>query len=120
MDSGAPRNATMLYASREYRVRHHDHQIPQAQFEARVPGDAQNDDPPVEVPPFEHRLDRVEPFLSSSSPGEARLHQSLSLNPCSTPKLATPNQRPPESGTISEICLHLSGFGKSPERSSSQ
>jgi hypothetical protein len=29
-----------------------------------------NDDLPVEAPPFEHRLDRLEPFLSSSSPGK--------------------------------------------------
>jgi hypothetical protein len=34
-------------------VRHHDYQIPQAQLEARVPGDTQDDDLPVEVPSFE-------------------------------------------------------------------
>jgi len=33
-------------------IRHHDYQIPQAQFEARVPAHAQNDDLSVEVPSF--------------------------------------------------------------------
>jgi len=47
-----------LYAA----VCHHDHQIPQAQFEARVPAYAQNDDLSVEMPPFEQILDRDEPL----------------------------------------------------------
>ena len=47
-------------------VRHHDHQIPQTQLEAREPGDAQDDDLSVEVS-FKHSLDRVEPLPSSSS-----------------------------------------------------
>jgi hypothetical protein len=46
---------------------HHDHQIPQAQFEARVPAHAQNDDLSVEVPSFEQIFDRDE-CISSSSP----------------------------------------------------
>jgi hypothetical protein len=41
-------------------IRHHDHQIPQAQFEARVPAHAQNDDLSVEVPTFEQIFDRDE------------------------------------------------------------
>src|SRR6202521_403405 len=51
-------------------IRRHDHQIPQAQFEARVPAHAQNDDLSVEVPSFEQIFDRVERLHSSSSPGE--------------------------------------------------
>ena len=43
-------------------VCHHDYQIPQAQLEARVPGDTQDDDLPVEVPSFEQILDRYEPL----------------------------------------------------------
>src|SRR5216683_4558494 len=41
---------------------HHDHQIPQAQFEARVPAHAQNNDLSVEVPAFEQIFDRDEPL----------------------------------------------------------
>ena len=41
-------------------VRHHDHQVPQAQFEARVPAYAQDDDLSVEVPSFEQIFDRGE------------------------------------------------------------
>src|ERR1700674_3429035 len=51
-------------------IRRHDHQIPQAQFEARVPAHAQDDDLSVEVPSFEQIFDRVERLHSSSSPGE--------------------------------------------------
>jgi hypothetical protein len=43
-------------------IRHHDHQIPQAQLEARVPAHAQNDDLSVEVPSFEQVFDRDEPL----------------------------------------------------------
>src|ERR1035438_2331981 len=43
-------------------IRHHDHQIPQAQFEARVPAHAPNDDLSVEVPSSEQILDRDEPL----------------------------------------------------------
>src|SRR5882762_7455170 len=43
-------------------VCHHDHQIPQAQFEARVPAHAQNDDLSVEMPSFEQIFDRDEPL----------------------------------------------------------
>jgi hypothetical protein len=43
-------------------VRHHDYQIPQAQLEARVPGDTQDDDLLVEVPSFEQIFDRYEPL----------------------------------------------------------
>jgi hypothetical protein len=51
-------------------IRHHSHQIPQAQLEARVPAHAQNDDLSIEVPSFEQIFDRVERLHSSSSPGE--------------------------------------------------
>jgi hypothetical protein len=51
-------------------IRHHNHQIPQAQLEARLPTHAQNDDLSIEVPSFEQSFDRVERLHSSSSPGE--------------------------------------------------
>jgi hypothetical protein len=41
-------------------VRHHVYQIPQIELEARVPGDTQDDDLPVEVPSFEQIVDRDE------------------------------------------------------------
>jgi hypothetical protein len=44
-------------------IHHHDHQIPQAQFEARVPSYAQNGDLSVEVPSFEHICDQDELHL---------------------------------------------------------
>jgi hypothetical protein len=47
---------------RDPSIRHHDHQIPQAQFKARVPAHAQNDNLSVEVPPFEQIFDRDEPL----------------------------------------------------------
>src|SRR6266700_2168946 len=43
-------------------IRDHDHQIPQAQFEARVPAHAPNDNLPVEVPSSEQIFDRDEPL----------------------------------------------------------
>ena len=43
-------------------IRHHDHHIPQAQLEARVPAHAQNDDLSVAVPSFEQIFDRDEPY----------------------------------------------------------
>jgi len=43
-------------------IRHHDHQIPQAQFEARVPAHAPNNDLSVEVPSSEQIFDRDEPL----------------------------------------------------------
>ena len=43
-------------------VPHHDHQIPQAQFEARVTAHAQNGDLSVEVPSFEQIFDGYEPL----------------------------------------------------------
>jgi hypothetical protein len=52
------------------------HQIPQAQFKARVPPDIQDEDLPAEMPPFEHCLDWVEPLHSPSSQVTARLHQN--------------------------------------------
>ncbi len=57
--SAAP-TAGLLYGSPRSPIRHHDHQIPQAQFEARVPAHAQNDDLSVEVPSFKHVFDRDE------------------------------------------------------------
>jgi hypothetical protein len=51
-----------LYGHGDPPIRHHDHQIPQAQFEAGVPAHAQNDDPSVEVPSFEYFFDRDEPL----------------------------------------------------------
>ena len=43
-------------------IRHHNHQIPKTQFEARVPTHAQNDDLSVEVASLEHIFDRDEPL----------------------------------------------------------
>ena len=47
---------------RDPSIRHHDHQIPQAQFEACVPAHAQNDNLSVEVASFEQIFDRDEPL----------------------------------------------------------
>jgi len=41
---------------RDASVRHHDDQISQAQFEARVSADTQDDDLSVEMPPLEQML----------------------------------------------------------------
>jgi hypothetical protein len=106
-------------------VRHHYYQIPQAQLEACVPGDAQNDDLPVEVPSFKQRHDRAEPLHSSSSPvcrrvctralfrawglhhqrrrrREHRRFQDQFFDPA-TPALTTPNpSKPPASITRSD------------------
>ena len=49
-------------AHRDPPIRHHDHQVPQAQLEARVPTHAQNDDLSVEVPSFEQIFDPDEPL----------------------------------------------------------
>ena len=58
-------------------IRHHDHQIPQAQFEARVPAHTPNDDLSVEVPSFEQIFDRDETVASlHNRPPPSRLHQS--------------------------------------------
>ncbi len=43
-------------------IRHHDHKVPQAQLEARVPAHAPNDDLSVEVPSFEQIFDRDAPL----------------------------------------------------------
>jgi hypothetical protein len=51
-----------LYGSPRSPIRHHDHQIPQAQFKARVPAHAPNDDLSVEVPSSEQIFDRDEPL----------------------------------------------------------
>jgi len=45
---------------RDPSIRHHDHQISQTQFEARVPAHAQNDNLSVEATSFEQILDRDE------------------------------------------------------------
>jgi len=39
-------------------IRHHDHQVSEAQFETCVPADAKNDDLSVEMPTGEQSLDR--------------------------------------------------------------
>jgi hypothetical protein len=41
---------------------HHDHQIPEAQLEARVPGDTQDDDLPRRSAVLEEIFDRYEPL----------------------------------------------------------
>jgi hypothetical protein len=51
-------------AHRDPSIPHHDHQIPQAQFEARVPARAQNDDLSVEVPSLKQIFDRDKPLGS--------------------------------------------------------
>jgi hypothetical protein len=53
-------------------IGHHDHQISQAQLEARVPAHAQNDDLSVEVPSFEQIFDPNVPlhlFIIVRRPG---------------------------------------------------
>ena len=42
-------------------IRHHDHQVSEAQFETCVPADAKNDDLSVEMPSAEQCLDRNKP-----------------------------------------------------------
>jgi hypothetical protein len=49
-------------------IRHPDYQIPQAQLEARVPVDTQDDDLSVKVPSSEHIFDQDERCISSPSP----------------------------------------------------
>src|SRR4029077_14137297 len=55
-----PENRCMRHGNAA--VCHHDHQIPQAQFEARVPAHAQNNDLSVEVPSSEQIFDRDAPL----------------------------------------------------------
>jgi len=43
-------------------IRHHDHQIPQAQHEARVPTHAQDDDLSIEAPSFKQIFDWDKPL----------------------------------------------------------
>src|ERR1700694_5556945 len=62
-------------------IRHHSHQIPQTQLEARVQAHAQNNDLSIEVPSFEQIFDRVERLHSSSSPGEG----AFAPEPCHLP-----------------------------------
>jgi hypothetical protein len=49
---------------RDASVRHHDDQISQAQFEARVPADTQDDDLSVEMPSLEQCFDWNKPLHS--------------------------------------------------------
>jgi hypothetical protein len=58
-------------AHRDPSIRHHDDEIPQAQFEARVPAHAQNDDLSVEVPSLKQIFDRnkpLHPFIIARHP----------------------------------------------------
>jgi hypothetical protein len=41
-------------------IRHHDHQVPQTQFETRVPADTKDDDLPLEMSSLEQCFDRNE------------------------------------------------------------
>src|SRR5205814_4853172 len=45
-------------SERNASIRHHDHQISEAQFETCVPANAKNDDLPVEMPSAEQCFDR--------------------------------------------------------------
>jgi len=75
-------------------VCHHDHQIPQAQFEARVPAHAQNDDLSVEVPSFEQIFDRDEP-----------LHLFILARHPRVCTSRTKQQRPFDNVVVREHCL---------------
>src|SRR6266853_67191 len=55
-----PQDRSMGYGDPS--ISDHNYQIARAQFEARVPAHAQNDDLSVEVPSFEQSFDRDEPF----------------------------------------------------------
>src|SRR5204863_3274110 len=48
-------------SERNASIRHHDHQISEAQFETCVPANAKNDDLPVEMPSAEQCFDRNKP-----------------------------------------------------------
>ena len=63
-------------AHRNPSIRHHDDEIPQAQFEARVPAHAQNDDLSVEVPSLKQICDRDKPLHLFIIARHPRLHQS--------------------------------------------
>jgi hypothetical protein len=83
-------------------VCHHDHQIPQAQFEACVPAHAQNDDLSVEVPVFEQIFGRDEPlhlFIIARHPWV-----------CTRAPRGIGRRCPPFSEGISVGCLRHAGY----------
>jgi hypothetical protein len=49
-------------------IRHHDYQVPQTQFETRVPADTEDDDLPVEMSSLEQCFNRSEPLHSAIIP----------------------------------------------------
>jgi hypothetical protein len=53
---------------RDASIRHHDHQVPQTQFETRVPTDTEDDDLPIEMTSLEQCFDRNEPLHSAIIP----------------------------------------------------
>jgi hypothetical protein len=57
-------------------IRHHNHQVSQAQFETRVPADTDDDDLPVEMSSLEESLDRNELLHSAIIPDRGCLHQN--------------------------------------------
>jgi hypothetical protein len=58
---------------RDASIRHHDHQVPQTQFEARVPADTKDDDLPVEMSSLEQCFDRNERLHSVIIPDRGLL-----------------------------------------------
>src|SRR5262249_55457568 len=48
-------------SKRDTSIRHHDHQVSEAQFETGIPANTEDDDLSVEMPPGEQCLDRKEP-----------------------------------------------------------
>jgi hypothetical protein len=58
-------------------VRHHDHQISQAQLEAGIPANTQDDDLSVEMPSLEQCFDRADGLHSAIIRDWACLHQNL-------------------------------------------
>jgi hypothetical protein len=53
---------------RDALIRHHDHQVPQTQFETRVPADTEDDDLSVEMSSLEQCFDRVERLQAAIIP----------------------------------------------------
>jgi len=53
---------------RDASIPHHDHQVPEAQFETRVPADTEDDDLPVEMSSLEQCFDRNERLHSAIIP----------------------------------------------------
>jgi hypothetical protein len=63
---------------RDASIRHPNHQVPQTQFETRVPDDKKNDDLPVEMSSLEQCFDRNERLHSVIIPDRGLFAPELS------------------------------------------